>query len=236
MSDRSNFDVRTGEVFLEHFDHGVATTLGGIVNAAGDMYVVKSIPGIEAPPDFEGVPVYFGFSDEVYDRKILPSFVIRRDAVTPALSRLHMGVLEYKVPAPGAHFLTVTNPRTGDIIKTGWDQYEIKGQAVPYDLLYTIQIRARFRNNLSVDGMRLLKYTMRIYQPYSRVILRDSLGEIRTYDAFMETPTPVDSKQTVADRETNWNLTLRVEAELDINDPELRKTLTSLPDVRYGLR
>lgn len=226
---------RTGQVFIEDFDRGVVQTLGAVVNCAGDTYVIKDIPGVCPPPDAEGVPVYFAFSDETYDKKILPSFVIRRDSVSPAMSRWHLGSVSYTVPAKGATQLVARNPRTGDVIATGYDSYEEQDQAVPFDILYTIQIRARFRNNLQVEGLKMLRYAMRIYQPYTMVRVNDSLGEVRTYDAFMESPSAVDVRQDVAGREANWNLSLRVEAELDLNDPFAIKTLTSLPTINAGL-
>lgn len=225
---------RTGDVFIEDFDRGVIETLGAVVNCVGDTYVIKDIPGVCAPPDTEGVPVYFAFSDDIYDKKILPSFVIRRDSVSPAMSRWHLGSNAYRVPAKGATQSVVTNPRTGEVMATGYDAYEERDQAVPYDLLYTIQIRARFRNNLMVEGLKMLRYAMRIYQPYTMVRIHDSLGELRTYDAFMESPSAVDVKQDVAGRENNWNLSLRVEAELDLNDPFVARTLTSLPIINVG--
>jgi hypothetical protein len=232
----AEFDQKTGIVWLDDFDHGVVTTLGAVINTAGDTYVIKNMDGVEPPPEFEGVPVYFAFSDDTIDKKIMPSFVIRRDSMSPALSRLQMGIFEYRIPSVNSKPVDITNPRTGDLIASGFDEYELKDQAIPYDLLYTIQIRARFRNNLHVAAQKMLRYAMRIYQPYTSVTIKDSLGDYRTYDAFMESPSMVDIKSTVADRETNFNMSLRVEAELDINDPVVRKSLSSLPGITTGLR
>lgn len=132
--------------------------------------------------------------------------------------------------------MTIRHRITGAILATGYDSYEQKDQAVPYDLLYTIQIRAPFRNNLRAAAMRMLKHSMRHYQPYTRVMIVDDLGDQRGYDAFMETPSGVDTKTDVANRETNFNLTLRVEGELDLNDPVKMRAMTSLPLIRYSIK
>lgn len=224
-------NARTGDVWVTDFDRGVIETLGAIVNTAGDIYVIENIPGVCPPPDYQGVPVYFAFPDETIDLKILPSFIVRRDDTTPAMSRWHLGNQQYQVPSCGAGAVTITNPRTGDLIASGFSSYEEKAQAVPFDILYTIQIRARYRNNLKVEAMKMLHYTLKKYPPYTTVYVKDSNDEHRSYTAFMESPSPLDTRPDVAGRETNFNVSLRVEAELDLNDPVARQALTSLPTV-----
>lgn len=235
----SKANSRTGDVWISDYDRGMITSLGASVNAVGDMYVIN-VAGVSPPPpsgeiDFEGIPVYFAFPEETIDPKILPSFVIRRDDITPAMSRWHLGNQQYNIPAAGAHSVTVTNPRTGDVMATGFDAYEEKAQAVPFDILYTIQIRARYRNNLKVEAMQMLRHTMKRFPPYSTVYIRDSLGDLRSYTAFMETPSALDTKPDVAGRETNFNVSVRVEAELDLNDPVVKKAMTGLPQFNYGI-
>jgi len=227
----SKQNERTGDVWLTDFDRGVVETFGAVVNSVGDKYIIKDLPRVSPPPDFEGVPVYFAFPDETIDPKILPSFVIRRDDITPAMSRWHPGNQQYRVPAPGSTVVTITHPITGAVIATGSTSYEAKGQALPFDILYTIQIRARYRNNLKVVAMEMLRYTLKRYQPYSAVYVNDSNGDVRSYEAFMESPSALDTKPDVAGRETNFNVTLRVEAELDLNDPTVLKSLSSSPSV-----
>jgi len=235
----SQENERNGDVWLSDFDRGVITTLGGVVNTIGDMYVVDVL-GVSPPPptgniEFEGIPIYFAFPDETIDPKILPSFVIRRDDITPAMSRWHPGNEQYRVPATSASPVTILNPRTGDTMAEGFDQYENKAQAVPFDLMYTIQIRARYRNNLKVEAMQMLRHTLKRYPPYTTVYLKDSNDDLRSYTAFMESPSALDTKPDVAGRETNFNITLRVEAELDLNDPVVQRAMSGLPTVNTGL-
>ena len=201
-------------------------TLGGEVNAAEDAYVIKDVPGVSAPPEFEGIPVYFAFPDEVLQDLILPCWVVRRDSITPAMSRWHQGLHPYKIPAPGAVAVDVKNPITGEVTASGFSKYEQKTQAAPFDLLYNIQIRARYRNNLRVPAMKMLTFTLRQYQPYTQVLVMDSEQKRRSYDAFMETPSAQDTQSNVEDREIRFNVTLRVEAELDLNDPFVQNAMT----------
>lgn len=232
---------RTGEVWLDDFDRGVITTMGAKPNelvigkqgpqSVGSIYVIKDIKDVCPPPDYEGVPVYFAFPDETIDYKILPSIIVRRDAVNPAMNRWHPGILDYVVPSSGSHSVTVNNPITGDVVAQGYDRYEVKDQAIPYDLLYTIECRARFRNNLRAESLKLLRFMMKRYQPYTTIYIKDSLDQHRSYNAFAETPTAVDIMPDVAGKEANFNITLRVEAELDLNDPRNMQALTGYPTV-----
>ncbi len=229
-------NARSGEVFIDDFDRGVVTTLGAVVDTSGQYMVIKNVPRVEPPPGFEGVPVYFAMPDEDLDSKIIPSFIVRRDGITPAMSRWHLGSFDYNVPAAGAKPVEIINPRTGSLISSGFDKYERKDQAVPYDFLYTIQIRAKYRNNLKAAGLAMLKYLMRKYQPYTRVEVMDSLGDTRYYDAFTESPSAADIMPDITGRETDFNIPLRVEGEIDLNDPQIVKVLSNLPNFNFSVR
>ncbi len=45
---------------------------------------------------------------------------------------------------------------------------------------------------------------------------------------YMEGPSALDTKPDVAGREAGFNVSLRVEAELDLNDPKVFKTMSQL--------
>jgi hypothetical protein len=232
----SSDNARTGYVWLDNFDRGVIETLKAVPSSAGYPYVIPTMEGVSAPPDFEGIPVYFAFPDENIEKQILPSIIVRRDSQLPAMSRWHLGSLAYRVAAKGARPVTVLHPITGEVIKEGFDAYEHQDQAVPYDLVYTIQIRARYRNNLRVEAMKMLRYVLKIYQPYTALYIKDSLGDKRSYDAFMEGPTSVDEMPDIASRFNGFNITLRVEGELDENDPVETKAVTSNPIINTAIK
>jgi hypothetical protein len=230
---------RTGDVWIRDFDQGMITSLGGALNCVGDFHVVN-VQNVSPPPptggiSFEGIPIYFALPDDTIDPKVIPSFVVRRDDITVAMSRWHPGNQQYNIPAPSSHQVSITHPITGAVIATGHDAYEDKAQAIPFDILYTIQIRARYRNNLRVEAMQMLRHTMKRFPPYTTIYVRDSENELRSYTAFMESPSALDTKPDVAGRETNFNISIRVEAELDLNDPVVRKSMTSLPVIGYSI-
>ena len=59
----------------------------------------------------------------------------------------------------------------------------------------------------------------------------DSIGDVRTYEAFQESISPLDEVSEVVDRVIGFAVTLRVEGELDLLDPETKNTVTALPTI-----
>lgn len=232
--------TRTGIVFIQDFDRGVIESLGAVQDSKSQRYVINNIDGVSTPPSnadisYEGIPVFFAWPDDVIDEKIVPAFVIRRDDMSPAMARWHLGSQQYWIPAPDSTPIAVKNRITGDVVATGYSDYEYQDQAVPFDLTYTIQIRARYRNNLRVEGLKMLRYLMRTYQPYTRIFVKDSLNATRTYDAFVENPSVFDDVTDIATRMTGFNILMRVEAELDLNDPVVTKVLAGYPQINMQL-
>jgi hypothetical protein len=110
--------------------------------------------------------------------------------------------------------------------------YEEQQQAVPFDLTYTLQVEARYHAHLLNQANSLLKYILRVYTPYCRVLVLDSLKDVRSYDAFMEGVSNLDEALDVSERKFGFAVTLRVKAELDLADPEVHRAVTSLPTIR----
>lgn len=72
----------------------------------------------------------------------------------------------------------------------------------------------------------MVKHLLRVWQPYSKIRLIDSLGEQRTYDVFNEGDVlDIGEIVDVADRVKAYTISVRVEGELDINDPWIRATV-----------
>lgn len=220
--------ARTGTVGLRDFDQGVVETLGAFID--GDNYWLQ-VDGICPPPGAPGVPVTFSFPEDVYEKYKLPVLMVRRDDISPAMQRWHPGTNQYRAPSTSGLPASVT---MHGVTQTGFDRYEELQQAVPFDLMYSLQISARYRGALRSRNHtnRLLDYVLRVYPPYCRVVLKDSLQAIRTYEAFMEGISPMDDVMDVADRTLGFTVTLRVEGELDLHDPVVRRAVTSPPVVR----
>jgi hypothetical protein len=75
----------------------------------------------------------------------------------------------------------------------------------------------------------ILRKVLGVYQAYGRVIVKDTLGDYRTYEAFREGISILDELSEVAGRMVGFAVTIRVEAEFDLVDPTTARTVTSLP-------
>lgn len=207
-------------------------TLGAFVEKENYWLTVE---GIDSPPGVPGVPVTFSFPEDVYEKYKLPVLMVRRDDITPAMQRWHPGALQYRAPAGSALPARTT---VGGVTLSGFDRYEEAQQAVPFDLMYSLQVSARYRGapRSKNHTNALLQYVLEVYPPYCRVVLKDSLGTVRSYEAFMEGITPMDDVGDVADRTLGHVITLRVEGELDIHDPVVQRAVTRPPVVRTRMR
>jgi hypothetical protein len=208
---------QTGLVTLRDFDRGVAITLRTVIE---DGLCLLKLPNIDPPPGMSGIPVYMSSPEEMLAKKKLPCVVIQRDSISPAMARWQgVGHQQYNAPALGALPLQLTAP-DGSIL-TGYNAKEVMGQAMPYDIGYTISIFSFGREAQNrLHANRILDHILRVYTPYSVVYLADSIGDTRTYQAYME-------GVSVNDRAIGFAVTLRVEAELDSLDSEVQKTVYS---------
>ncbi len=237
VEERTEGSSPTGSVGLRNFDEGVVETLNPeIINY---NYYLTKVPNMSAPPGSPGIPIVFSHPEDLYERYKLPMVMIRRDDFSPALGRWHPGMTTYRAPAANAYPVEVPLPNSGGTVVRGWSRYEEQQQAVPYDITYTISLLARHRG-FGKGGQppvgegsprnqvnQLLDYVMRIYQPYCRVLVRDSLGDTRSYQAFMEATSHLDEVAEVTERMIGFALTLRVEAELDLRDPREKAVATA---------
>lgn len=246
LEDRRLGHRPVGQVGLRNFDEGIVKTLRAEVSDGNYFIMDEGLFAVDPPPGQPGVPVTFAFPDDNYEHWRFPVIVIRRDDLSPAMNRWHPGMTTSRGPAQGAQPLEVTIP-TGGLTSTvaqGFDRYEVAQQATPFDITYTISIMARYRGQgnkqqvgQAVTGAaspktqanRVLDYVLRIYPPYGAVWVQDSLGDWRTYSAFMEATSHLDQVSEVADRMIGFAVTVRVEAELDLADPKVQTA------VRAGL-
>ena len=224
---RSEGRARTGTVTLRDFDQGVVETLGAKV--IGDRYFITELKHLDPAPEFPGVPVVFAHPEDIFQVHKIPVIETRRDDISMAMNRWHPGTIHYSAPAATALGQSVTFP--DGTKKTGFSRYEEQQQSCPFDLLYTINIIAKQRTAMAA-AQYILAYVMKIYQPYCAVYIKDSIGDVRSYEAFLESVGPMDEAADVSERVIGFALSLRVEAELDINDPQVQTAVTNLAKVR----
>jgi len=237
-------DTPTGQVWIEDFDRGVIVTMGGqILDWSLDgndqsNYIIplanfSNLTSADMPVDLNGisapgVPITFNNPSGIYEDHVLPSIeVSRNDEFSVALNRWTPCTLAYRAPATGAVAKQVTLP-SGTVVD-GYDKYETQQSAWPYDVIYTINIKAKYRR----VAQEILSKIVRIYQPYSLINVIDSLSETRTYSAYNEGFVDTSEILAIDDRIISWSLTLRVEAEIDMNDPVEHKAVFQLPEINF---
>lgn len=249
---------RTGMVDLRSFDEGVLRTLRACLLAsdgtrldvgstASDANYYLLIEGVDPPPGRPGVPVTFAYPEDVYEKHVLPTVVVRRDDISAAMQRWHAGQTSYRVPAYGAQPRTVTLPDVNQTQLTGYDKYEEMPQPEPVDILYTVSILARHRQGIrrpdaELQGLglsprqeanRILQYVLTFFHAYGPLFVKDDLGELRTYEVFREGISMLDDLPEVAGRVVGFAVTLRVEAQLNLAPPTVSRAVTSLPSITY---
>jgi len=215
---------RTGRVFLRNFDEGVVTTLGGelvLIELDGEQvqdYAVR-INGVQGPEAWGGmVPVIFQNPEDVYQDGVMPHIAVSRTAITPAMNRWNPMGRAYMVPAGDGE------THRGSDGQQYPKRVEIATYPYPYDISYDLHLRGRRRSEADL----MLLHVGRYFFPYGQVFLKDSEGDERGYYAFQESIDNLDEVAAIADRTLGHTLSLRVEAELDFNDPWIAPTTPNL--------
>lgn len=225
--DRRIGKARNGTVFLRSYDEGVMMTLGGQIKqreSDGLEFYMLQVPNVQPPPGHWGVPINWSNGEDEWEKYVYPTLVISRDDIAPDLPRWHPGTLQYAVTARGS--LKVTEQITQLVSKSGPLKREQMQQSIPYNITYTIKVAAGRRGERNVGSAdMLLLHVMRTYQPYCSVWVKDSIDDWRNYAAFQESVGPIDEVTDLTNRTIGHSLILRVEAELDLNDPETFRTV-----------
>lgn len=207
------FDIKTGQIFIRNYDQGIIETMGGFVDCSpnGDKknYYIN-ITGLSSPK----VPVIFSNPFQQMEKKILPCFMIQRSDMRPAMGRWHsVGEKQYRIGVGDIATVNISSNRS----VSGYEDYETLVQAMPFDIEYTINCLSRYEH----EAIFMIKKVLSVYKPYSRIIVKDSLNEIRTYTVFNESSVQdISEIVDIHDRTKAYSVTVRVEGELDLSDPE----------------
>lgn len=226
--------ARTGDVWIEDFDRGMLETIGGIIMGNDYFVPVEGVNYGYFPDDYRetdlrnepmpGVIVIFATPDDRVQAFTLPCVVVRRESVDPAEQRWPSHNLKYQAPAPGAAPVTV---QYGGRTIQGWSSYEEQVGAWPYDITYMISVLAQGRN-CTREAQRMLRHIMRIFPPKAGngVFVKDTLGAERSYETFSEGPVDLKEALDIVDRQAGFSMNIRVQAELDLNDPYFTTSVT----------
>lgn len=215
-------DRPTGNVFIRNFDQGVIEELGAVIRTDYLPTPVRQRRGYwidEIFTDPMAVPVIFNNPEAIYEKKIYPSYLITRTTpYEPSLVRWHsVKQAEYRAGVSGSEEVVSGTPGvSGFDAVSGFGLLELKPQAWPVDIYYSVACYARYEH----EAIPMLKRILKTFPPYSKISLIDSLGENRDYTVFAETaPQDIGEFVDVADRLRGYSLDIRVEGELDVQDP-----------------
>ena len=218
------YTPRTGNVFIRNFDEGVVKRLGSY-EATFDQqgYGPRYGYWLDVPTCTPiQVPVIFNQPEQIFEKKIYPSILITRDPPDLAMQRWHsVKQLEYFAGVLG----TETTAIVGATTVSGFGQVEVKQQAMPYDITYTVAAYARYEH----EAIPLLQAILRKFTPYAKIPVVDSLGDTRWYTTVNEGGVQDLSEiADIADRVKAYAQLVRVEAELDLLDPVTHSTVGSI--------
>lgn len=210
----------TGSVFVRAFDEGVFTTLGGVLRIENQAPVGRDRKGYWIDEVFTApvaVPIIFNNPEQIYEYKIYPSYHIRRNDIQPALARWHsVKSFEYVSGVSGYSEIDGVS---------GYSAVEIKPQAWPYDLFYSVVCYARYEH----EAIPMMKRILKTFPPYSKIFIQDSLGDTRSYTVFNEGGVQdIGDYVDAADRLKAYSVDIRIEGELDTSDPTIVPTLASV--------
>lgn len=211
----------TGLVDVRAFDQGVPYSMGA-KSMLDPEHPCYSLPVPFPDGSVQNVSVYFAQPEQIFKKKVYPFITISRE-FEPVMSRwMNVGQLEYKVGVAG----------TGLMINgvSGFSTMTSKIQAFPYDFTYTISCYHRYENLVQPILAKLLK----LWPPLGKLFVIDSLGLLRTYEAYMESP--IVNLSEIIDSVTRlrgYALTVRVEGELDLIDTPM--TLDTVTGVQLNI-
>ncbi len=201
------FGERNGDVDLLDLDTAIATSFGAKFDPVKkqlfyDLYLSKAIG---AKP--EKVMVVYKRPEPTEVSFILPAIIITRDSIVPALDRLTSPSIEYQVPAPGAVRVSAGG-------QLGWSSYLRKPQAQPYDISYTIECWARYRE---VAQILLTKIMVAYPLQDGKVTVIDSLGISKTYTVLQQNTADLTQLISMVERIPGFSLILKVQTELTLD-------------------
>ena len=226
----------SGIVTITDFDRGMITTLGGVLvdvveDGGSRKHYAIDFAGVAGPTRFSGkIPVFFVVGSGPYTPKFFPCVVIRRSDLAPAFenggSTWHIA---YKKRAKYSKPISVVLDTETTV--TGYDRYEIKERAIPYNIGYEITAHAKGDRAMSDAAKIQFELGKVCVPPGFAMTLQDSLGDDRGYDVIVESISPSLSALELTDRDAGWTWSLMVHGELDHSLPYDQVSVHSAPTV-----
>lgn len=229
-----------GELHISHFDRAVFDELGAefypFPNPDQHELLEKQmrqmrVEGVNGAGDDDRVVVVWGFPSDVFNRYVLPGINVDRTGwdedgerkTPPKVGR------KYKVPSDNAERVKRVNPATGEVFK-GYDEYVQRLNPDPYELVYDIEVRARYQSQANA----LQRAVRRSIRDRTEIEVEDTEGAESRFTVFRDGgPKDAGDYVDTLHRYHAYVLSYRVEAELD-EWPETKVTAATEPPVIRG--
>ena len=210
MAEPIGFGERTGDIDLIDWDKAVAIHLGGVLHPKGLWVLpVRDVIPARRQGEFKrkrvrAVPIFYQDPEPHVIKATLPQIKILNDSADPDETRRFTGTVAYRCPAPGSPIVSA-----GGVL--GAQQWEQKDQEPPFNLTYTIEVRARTRTMARVLSAVVLKrFPLR-----GGISVTDSLDVERRYTTYLESgPTDLGELNSVVERIMGYSITFRIEGAL----------------------
>lgn len=216
----TQFGMRSGNVDIPDYDLAIARKLGGIFDREQNEWYLPINYQITCPDKgpikLERALIVTKRPEPTQVEHKVPQLVISMDDLDPDPSRLYTIPQQYRVPAAGAHPISI---EMGGVSMLGYDCYETKDQEEPYNFTYTIEAWARYK----VAALNLIQIAMRAFpvrpsKPTITVYAREEASRNvvcpREYRFSQEGFADLTEINSMVERIPGYALTIRIEGEL----------------------
>jgi hypothetical protein len=216
---QGNFGVEPGRVFIDDFDLGVLKTMGAILDPgspADEPSFVLQVKGLKpeeqrqiGPLGGDVVPVTFGHPEAFMSTWQLPGVFVRREGLEPDLARYSQDLESFRKVAPNTE---IVEGQETNIVEEGPAEVMQRQRAEAYNFIYIIDCIARYRT----DANALLRAVLPKFKQNMSIIVRDSLGDLNQYTAFLEGITDLQEVLGVTMKHIGYSIQIKVIGELDL--------------------
>lgn len=201
------FGTRNGNVDLLDLDTAMALNFGAKFDPIKKQFFYDLQLSNGSESKVEKVMVVYKRPEPTEVSFVLPAIIITRDSIVPAWDRLTSPAIEYQVPAPGSVRVSAGG-------QLGYSSYERKPQAQPYDISYTFECWARYRE---VAQIMLMKLMVAYPLQDGKVTIYDSLGVSKTYTVLQQNTADLTQISSMVERIPGFSLILKVQTELTLD-------------------
>lgn len=229
----TQFGTRTGHVDEIDWDKAVLEHTGALYDdEQNEWYLPLNFyieDPLKGPVEIDRALVVYKRPEPTQVQHNVPQIALIQDDVDFDERRLFSPTVQYRLPAPGATPISING-------MLGYSCYETKDKEQPYNLVYTIEVWARYRVVAKfLRGKMMAAFPGRgsIKVLGSEEAGRNVENE-RTYLFFQEGTADLTEVNSMVERIPGYSLTIRIEGELTLdrvptNEPAFTGQTSVLP-------